>query len=592
MQQGKVETPAPVVPRVPRSWRVRDPKCDVGALAAELETSEVLANVLANRGVREAGAGKDWLGGTLRDLPDPRGLLDMDRAVARILRAVDARERICIHGDYDVDGCTSTVLLVDFLREIGAEVQWYAPHRLRDGYGVQVHTMERLATEGVKVVVTCDNGVSAHEPIAVGNALGIDTIVVDHHTLPPELPDAEAILNPKRDGEGNPHEDLAAVGVAFMLAVALRSELRDRGAFSDRPEPDLRKHLDVVALGTVADLAPLRGVNRILVAAGLRRLERGERPGMRALLKVSGVDPGESIRASHLGFRLGPRINAAGRIDESARAVKLLLSADEQSALQEAGDLDAFNRKRQEMERETMADVLRDAAAAGDFGTRRGLVLWSDRWHPGVVGIVASRVVQHFHRPALVLALKPDEGVAVGSGRAFPGVDLFQELSDCSHLLERFGGHRAAAGMTVAVENLEALRDHFAGVAFEDVAEDAWRPRLSIDREIDLADVTWDLFEDLSRLRPFGLGNAEPVFTATRLEAFGVRTMKKGGIRMKLRSPGSAPVAAVGFGLGVSPEDLEGPVDAVFSLQENVWRGRSSLELRLRDIRASGGEVG
>ncbi len=585
MTQGKVEVPLPAVPRVPRTWRVREPKADVRALAAALDTSDVLASILVNRGVDDPDVGRRWLDASLKNLPDPRGLVDMDAAVDRLLRAVRDQERICIHGDYDVDGCTSTVVLVNFLEEIGANVTWYAPHRLRDGYGVQVHTMERLATEGVKLVVTCDNGVSAHEPIAVGNRLGIDTVVVDHHKLPPELPAAAAILNPKRDGTGNPHEELAAVGVAFMLAIAMRSQLRDAGAFTDRPEPDLRPYLDVVALGTVADLAPLRGVNRILVAAGLRRMERRERPGMRTLLSVAGVNPGEPIRASHLGFRLGPRINAAGRIDESARAVRLLLSPDDEAALPEARELDAFNRKRQDMERETMADVLRAAAEAGDFPSRRGLVLWSEAWHPGVVGIVASRVVQHFHRPALILAVKPDEGVAVGSGRAINGVDLFAELRGCSHLLERFGGHRAAAGMTVSVDNLEALRDHFAGHAFADAAEDVWQPRLSIDRTLSLSEVTWELFDELSRLRPFGLGNPEPVFTARDLEAHGVRTLKKGGIRMTLRGPQSDGLAAVGFGLGLDPADLEGRLEAVFTLQENVWQGRSKLELRLKDVR-------
>jgi len=571
---------------------VREPKIDVPALAAALGTSEVLASLLAARGVDEPEAGREWLEGSLKDLPDPRDLIDMDAAVDRLLRAVRDQELICIHGDYDVDGCTSTVVLVNFLESIGANVTWYAPHRLRDGYGVQVHTMERLATEGVKVVVTCDNGVSAHEPIAVGNRLGIDTVVVDHHKLPPELPEAAAILNPKRDGEGNPHEQLAAVGVAFMLAIAMRSRLRDQGAFKDRPEPDLRPYLDVVALGTVADLAPLRGVNRILVSAGLRRMQRRERPGMRTLLKVSGVNPDEPIRASHLGFRLGPRINAAGRIDESARAVRLLLSPDDDAAFPEATELDAFNRKRQEMERETMADVLRAAAEAGDFAKRRGLVLWSEAWHPGVVGIVASRVVHHFHRPALVLAVKPDQGVATGSGRAIAGVDLFAELRGCAHLLERFGGHRAAAGMTVSIDNLEALRTYFSEEAFGDVEEDAWTPRLSIDRTIALEEVNWELFDELSRLRPFGLGNPEPVFTATGLEAFGVKTLKKGGIRMVLRGPASNGIPAVGFGMGLLPEDLEGPLEAVFTIQENVWQGRSKLELRLRDVRREAKKTG
>ena len=293
---GRSQAPLPVVPRAVRQWRLRDPGADDAASLGEAASvPPLVARLLLNRGVSSADDAKAWLHGSLKDLPDPRRMVDMDKTVDRLVQALQDGERICIHGDYDVDGCTSTVLLVDFLRDLGADVDWYAPHRERDGYGIQTATMRRLAEGGARVVVTCDNGTSAHEAIAAGNELGVDTLVCDHHSLPDALPSAFSILNPKRDGEGNPYMDMAAVGIAFMLSVAIRARLRESGFFADRDEPDLRRYLDIVALGTVADMAPLRGVNRVLVRSGLRVLERRERPGIRGLLEVSGVVPGVAI---------------------------------------------------------------------------------------------------------------------------------------------------------------------------------------------------------------------------------------------------------------------------------------------------------
>jgi len=572
------------VARAGRSWRLRPAEEEaVEQLAQELVISPLIARLLVHRGVRDAEAGEHWLRATLRDLPDPNAMVDMDRAVARILTALDSGEAICVHGDYDVDGCTSTALLVEFLGSVGADVRWYAPHRERDGYGIQAATMRRLAEQGAKLIITCDNGTSAHEAIAAGNELGVDTVVCDHHKLPAELPAAAAILNPQQDGEDNPYQELAAVGVAFMLAIALRARLRERGCFDNKAEPDLRNYLDIVALGTVADVAPLRGVNRLLVRSGLKVLAARLRPGLRALLDASGVREEEQLNASHLGFRLGPRINAAGRLDEAARAVELLLSNDGQSAREGAIQLDSCNRKRQEVQRETFHDVLRQAERDGDFMDRKGLVLWSRDWHPGVVGIVASKVAQHFHRPAVVVAVR--DGVGVGSGRAIKGIDLFQVLSHQSHLLERFGGHRAAAGLTIREEQLPLLREAFADSAFADCDEQLWQGMMSVDAELRLEQVSWDLYHDIHSLEPFGVGNPEPVFLCRDVRAVGVRTMAKDGLRMTL-CQGTAPrQQAVGFGLSVEPSWLDGPVDVLFALQQNTWAGRTSLQLFLRDIR-------
>ena len=516
----------------------------------------------------------------LRDLPDPRSMHGMDAAVERVLRARDDGEAVCVHGDYDADGTTSTALLVDFLERIGCDVSWYAPHRERDGYGLQVHTVERLAGEGTRLIITCDNGVSAHGPIARALELGLDTVVVDHHALPDELPPAAAVLNPRLDGP--PYEELAAVGVAFMLVVALRARLRERGEDA-LARIDVRRYLDLVALGTVADLAPLKQVNRLLVRAGLRRISARRRPGVAALLELCKVDPSEPVKASHLGFKLGPRINAAGRLDEAARSVHVLLETEPSSALEQAEELHAINQQRMQVQDEVVRDALRMAAEAGDFASRRGLVLWSERWHPGVVGIVASKLKNHFHRPAVVVAVRGEEGT--GSGRSIHGVDLVGVLRGQAHLLERFGGHRAAAGLTIRTEQLPALREAFREAAFAGFDPELWTPRRRIDAEVDLADVSWDLLEELRSLAPFGVGSPEPVLLARDLRVTGLRTAGSDGLIMQLQSGRSRPLRAFGWALGVARADVPSRVDAVFTLEANWWRGEAKLQLSLKDLR-------
>lgn len=569
-------------PRLRKQWRIRE-ALGADELARALDLPPLQARLLAGRGVLDPSLATLWVGGGLRDLPDPRAMVDMDRATERVLRAMDEGERIAVHGDYDADGTTATALLVGFLRVLGGDVLWYAPHRQRDGYGVALHTVDRLAEGGATLLITCDTGVSAHEAIARAAERGMDTVVCDHHELPAELPICAAILNPKRDGSESPFAELAAVGVAFMLAVALRARLRECGAFVDRPEPDLRESLDLVALGTVADLAPLRGVNRLLVTAGLRVLERRRRPGLRILLQLAGVKEDHPLDASHLGFRLGPRINAAGRLDEAARAVELMLAEDEPTAHDRAEALDDFNRKRQQTERDILDEALQQAMALPDLAGRRGLVLWSERWHPGVVGIVAARVASTFHKPALVVSVR--EGMGTGSGRTIGDVDLYGALARCDELMERWGGHRAAAGVTIRAERLPALAEAFAGPAFASEAEDRWRPRLSADAELPLSQATWKTWEAVQQLAPFGVGNPEPVFVARGLRATGVKELNKGGLRMLLRQEGGPAIPAVGFGLMIEAHQLLGSLEAAFCLSENRWNRSRKLELRLRDLR-------
>lgn len=580
------EVPLPDVPRAPRAWNVREAD-GWEQLVSDRGLSPLIARLLASRKVIDPEDARLWLEGSLKDLPDPSKLLGMERATTRIEAAIASRELICVHGDYDVDGCTSVALLVHFLRRLDANVTWYAPHRQRDGYGVADHTVRRLGKEGVAVLITCDTGVSAHSAITLGNEHNIDTIVCDHHTPPENLPEAHAIINPRLDGPNGPFWDLAAIGVSFMLAIALRARLRTNGFFDGRREPDLREYLDLVALGTVADLAPIRGVNRLLVSTGLKVLSARKRPGLAALLGVSGVGEGDPIDASHLGFRLGPRINASGRLAEAARSVELMLTDDDDEAQTLAELLDGFNKKRQDLERRTYAEALTQIQADDRFEERKGLVLWSDKWHSGVVGIVASRLVHHVQRPTLVIAMKPGEGVGTGSGRAIYGVDLYSVLKRYESLLERFGGHRAAAGLTIREDQLPILREAFAKEAFEDCDPDVWKGSLSIDAELELEQLDWPLYREIQRLAPFGIGNSQPLFMLKGAKTRRIKSLKKGGLRMEIHGDDGARIDAVGFGLGVRAEDIKGPVDLAFHLQENHWRGVTNLELRLRDLRVT-----
>jgi single-stranded-DNA-specific exonuclease len=559
------------------------------ALAAELSRAlrlhPLAARVLAARGLSGPEAAARFLEAPLSDLPDPFTMKGMDRAVARIARALEAGERIACYGDYDVDGVTSTTLLAGFLRAAGGDVVTYVPHRLAEGYGLNAAAVESLAQQGVRLLVTLDCGITSVEEVRAATALGVETVVVDHHTVPVELPAAEAILNPHQPGCAYPSKDLAAVGVTFALVMALRRRLRESGRFGDRwPEPNLKDALDLVALGTVADVVPLLGANRTLVRWGLGVLAKTQRPGLRALKRVAGVADGVAVTAGQVGFRLAPRINAAGRLDDAGRGVRLLLSQDAGEAMALAEELDRENQARQEIERRILDEAAADAVARVAGGAR-GLVLARDGWHAGVVGIVASRLVERFARPVVLVALDGEAGK--GSGRSVESFHLHDALTACSDHLERFGGHKHAAGVTVARDRVEAFRAAFEAYAAGQLSEEDLQPRCRIDAWIEDADLTDQAAADLERLAPFGAGHPEPVF-ALRCAAARGRTVGSGGAHLKLNL-GVRGIDAIGFGLGDRVRlCAEGPVDAAFSVGFDEWDGRRRLQLKLRDLRQAG----
>ena len=558
--------------------------CDEAAaarLAQALSLHPLAARVLASRGLAEPERAERFLAGRLADLPDPFLMRGMEAAVSRLVRALDSGERIACYGDYDVDGVTSTVLLAGFLRAAGGDVVTYTPHRLVEGYGLNAGAVGRLAAQGVRLIVTLDCGITSVAEVQEAARRGVDVVVVDHHTVPVELPAAAAILNPNQPGCGYPSKHLAAVGVTFCLAMALRRRLRELGRWTEaRPEPNLRQALDLVALGTVADVVPLVEVNRILVRWGLEELAKSRRPGIRALKRVAGVAEGQPVSAGQVGFRLAPRINAAGRLDDAGRGVRLLLGDDPAGAAALAEELDRENRSRQEIERHILEEALADAAGMVARGAR-GLVLSRDGWHPGVIGIVASRVVERYHRPAVLVGVA--DGVGKGSGRSIEGFHLYDALDACRSHLARFGGHRHAAGVTLEPAALPSFREAFERYAGERLLEEDLVPRCRIEGWVAAGDLGERAAEDLQRLAPFGAGHAEPLF-GLRARPGRARAVGAGGVHLKVAlAPG---LDAIGFSLGDRIGLCTSDVEAAVALGFDEWDGTRRLQLRIRDLRA------
>jgi single-stranded-DNA-specific exonuclease len=552
-------------------------------LAGALRLHPLAARVLAARGHGDPVAATAFLEAKLADLPDPFRMKGMRAAVDRIARALGAGERIACYGDYDADGVTSTVLLAGFLRAAGGEVVTYTPHRLTEGYGLNLEAVARLAAQGVKLLVTLDCGITSVEEVRAATAAGVETVVVDHHTVPVELPQAAAILNPHQPGCGYPSKDLAAVGVTFALIMALRKALREAGRFgAERPEPNLREALDLVALGTVADVVPLVGANRVLVKWGLEELSRTKRPGLKALKRVAGIAEGTPVGAGQVGFRLAPRINAAGRLDDAGRGVRLLLTADAREAASLAEELDRENQARQEIERSILEEALADAGARVEAGVR-GLVLHRPGWHPGVVGIVASRIVERFHRPAVLVGAL--DGVGKGSGRSIEAFHLHDALSACAEHLIRFGGHRHAAGVTIDPGAVPAFREAFEAHAARVLAPEDLVPRCRIDGWVAPSDVGERAATDLARLAPFGAGNPEPIW-ALRGPAARARTLGAEGRHLKLQL--AAGVDTIGFGMGDRLASCAGEIEAAFTMGFDEWDGVRRVQLKLKDLRPGG----
>jgi single-stranded-DNA-specific exonuclease len=526
--------------------------------------------------VHDLDAAARFLEPSLDDLHDPSVLADVDRARVRIERAIAAGERILVHGDYDVDGITSTFLLYRALSDLGGRVEYRIPHRTRDGYGLTEDAIGDAHRRGCTLIVTVDCGITAVGPVEAARARGIDVVVTDHHEPPAELPRAVAVVNPHRPDCVYPFKPLAGVGVTFKLVQAL---FRGRGGLQRA-----REFLDVVALGTIADVVPLVGENRVLARLGLDQLNRLDRLGLRALVGAANLG-GRRITSGHVAFVLAPRINAAGRMGNAEQGVRLLLARDEAEAQACAESLEEDNLRRRKFDEEALAEAARRIESELDWPRCASILLWSDRWHPGVIGIVASRLVERYQRPTVLVALDGERGR--GSGRSLPGLDLNRLLHDCSDLLEAYGGHAFAAGLTVRRERLQALRERIERLVSERLSPEDCVPRLAVDHDVTMADCDLRLVDWLDRLSPHGLGNSEPVFRATGLAITQASTVGGGKhLRLQVRDV-TGTGEAIGFGFGDRMREIAGTgrCDLAFVPSRNEWMGTTRVQLKLKGAR-------
>ncbi len=553
----------------------------VAALVEALKLPAPLCSILAGRGIDDVAGAKRFLRPRLDHLGDPAALADGPAAVRRIARATREGETILVHGDYDVDGIAAAALLTRFLSGRGASVVPFVPHRLRDGYDFSAAGLEAARRAGATLIVTVDCGTVAHQAIAEASAAGMDVVVTDHHTVGDRLPDAVAVVNPQRSDCAYPDKNLCGAGLAYRVAELLANELEAGTPAAETTEPP--ELLDLVALATIADLVPLVGENRILAHYGLRRMSASRWPGLRALLRVSDVDP-TSVTAGQVGFRVAPRINAAGRVGESADALRLLLTEDPDEADVLAQRLDTLNTERRDEDRRTLDEALEDLGGRFDPESDFGVVLSGSGWHPGVIGIVASRVVERIHRPVVMIAV--DGAMGRGSARSIPGFHLYDALAECSEHLERFGGHRQAAGMDVPADRIEAFQAAFNEVARTRLEGEDLRPTLTPDAEFTLGEADLDLVRWLAYLGPHGMGNPGPVFRASGVEVDGARVVGERHLKATLRQGGDR-LDAIGFGMAERhpPASFDGGrFDVLLRLERNEWRGRASVQAKLLDL--------
>jgi single-stranded-DNA-specific exonuclease len=554
-------------------WTIRPcPHRESSVLAKGLGISEITASVLVRRGYGDPDEARAFLAGE-QPLHDPFLLGDMALAVEHIRAAIVAGKRICVHGDYDADGICATALAVLVLREAGADVVWHLPSRFDEGYGVSVATLERLADEGCGLVLTVDCGVTAVAEVAQARARGLDVIVTDHHRPADELPDCPLVATRPSD---YPFPELCGTGVVYKLGQAL---LGDGSEF-------LQRHLDLVAVATIADVVPLAGENRSLAIAGLRALARTQKPGLQALMRVARVDPA-GVDAGACGFRLAPRINAAGRLGHPSVALDLLLTQDREEARAHADRLEELNRDRQAVEERILRAAVQQVEEWPEAKQRRhAYVLWGQDWHEGVIGIVASRLVDRYHRPVVLIA--GTDGLWKGSGRSIPSFDLHGALGGCARFLERFGGHRAAAGLSIVPEWIEPFADAFAAQAEAVLSEGDLAPATVVDAILPRgAQLTLDLCTELRRLAPFGLGNPSVTLLAPACELAELAAVGDGKhLRFRVRRDGVDAGSAIAFGRGTQLDRYRrvGRYDVAFRLEENHWNGTVAPQLVIRRL--------
>jgi single-stranded-DNA-specific exonuclease len=555
---------------------------DMLALARELGAPESVARVLWNRGIREPAVARKFLQPSLDHLEDAFAMLDMDLAVERIRQAIDAKERIMVHGDYDVDGVTSTFLLSKAISLLDGDVSFFIPNRLRDGYGLSEKGLDEAVKRGVKLIVTVDCGITAAEQVDRAKERGLDVIVTDHHTPLGPLPKACAVVNPRRPDCTYPFKELAGIGVASKLVQALFARLRPEMA-----RQFLETHLDVIALGTIADVVPLVGENRVLAKLGMERLESTSNPGLAALKQTAGIRA-RRLDSGHVAFILAPRINAAGRLGNADTGVQLLQASSSQEAVGLAESLEEDNALRRRIDEETLAEAESKVTAEVNLETDSCIVLWSDRWHSGVLGIVASRLVERYMKPTILIAIDEDKDEGRGSGRSVPRLNLWAALAEVQDCLIGYGGHSHAAGINIERGSLEVFRKRLNDEVSRKLEGQDTSHRLELDGELSLDQCDMGLVTWLERLAPWGLKHPEPNFLATEVELSGwCSVVSRNHLKMMVRQNGQV-LDCIGFNLGGLAGELNkapGKIQLAFTPIRNSWQGRERVQLKIKDVR-------
>ncbi|MCG6908736.1 MAG: single-stranded-DNA-specific exonuclease RecJ [Deltaproteobacteria bacterium] len=566
-----------------KKWQWRKPATDTSEqLVRSLGCHPVIARLLNNRSVFTSDDALRFLEPSLSHLRPPHHLLDIEKAAARIIAAVDKKENILIFGDYDVDGITATTLLYRFLDSIGARVSYLIPHRINEGYGLKpVHVSLHAVSRKISLIITVDCGTSDHDAVAEANRRGIDVIVTDHHEPPDELPPALAIVNPKRKECSAGMEFLAGVGVIFYLLIYLRMQLRERGYWRHGKEPNLKAVCDLVAVGTIADMVPLRHENRVLACTGLNTLQKRGNRGMRALMERCGVDRSH-VGARDIAFRIAPRLNAAGRVDHADTAMALLSTGDNDEAILLAERLHELNKQRQSLEKAVIADIDRHLTDHPENLEGDIIVLCAGGWHLGILGIVASRMVNRYARPAVVLT--QDGEVAKGSARSVPGIDLSRLLSACSGLLISHGGHAMAAGLQIAVGKIDAFRQALNQAVQDRTIGGKPAAILPIDGPLDFRKITRRLTRDLEMLKPFGEQNPPPLFVADHVRVLSSKIVGGGHRRMFLRQTRGPAFQAIHFNPPTETVGVDVFEKVAFQPQFNRWNGREEIQLLVKDV--------
>ena len=561
------------------TWKIKTPDTSlVFRLTEEFKTSEIIGRVLANRDIESLESSRSFFDPKLSQLHDPFLMKNMNIAARMVTEKVKSGGRIFIFGDYDVDGTTGSSALFLFLNSLECDAKVYIPDRMKEGYGLSREGIDVAKDWGADLLISCDCGINATDEVAYANDQNLEVIITDHHMPDENLPEAKAILNPKQPDCSYPFKGLCGGAVVFKLIQAVSKLL-------DLDDDLVHQYIDLITLGTAADIVPLTDENRIIVKHGLKSLSKTKRPGLRALLEVSGLGEKE-LTVGRLLFWAAPRINAAGRLGDANRAVQLMTTENLPESLKLARELDEENRQRQDLQQSMVDEAIMKVNAEVDLEKEKAIVLWDDNWHEGVIGIVASKIKETYHRPAVIISLS--NGTGKGSARSVKGFDLYENLTECRELLDGYGGHPMAAGLTLDRENLEDFRTRFSNLAYETLADDDLVNSLDIEGEMDLNLIDSRFMDFLEKLAPFGPGNMTPKFITRHVIPVGNPRLVGNGDHLKFRAKkGETSYDAIGFNMGNHYEKLitGKPIDIAYVVEKNEWQGRTSIQLNIMDIK-------